>query len=116
MPDAAFHPLENDLQLLDQVSRAASAPDFLRLAIRGAYRDRIALVVSDGSPAAVLLHMVSEIDRSPPIIFLDTGKHFGETLGYDKLSSGGMGAVQTNLSKLPESDVQAIAEYLVSLK
>jgi len=41
---------------------------------------------------------------------------FGETMGYDKLSSGGMGEVQTNLSKLPEADVAAIAEYLMSLK
>ncbi len=41
---------------------------------------------------------------------------FGETLGYDKLSAGGMGAVQVNLSKLPEEDVAAIAEYLMSLK
>ena len=41
---------------------------------------------------------------------------FGETLGYDKLSSGGMGGVQSNLSKLPQADVEAIAEYLVSLK
>jgi mono/diheme cytochrome c family protein len=40
---------------------------------------------------------------------------FGETFGYDKLSSGGMGAVQTNLSKLPESDIKAIATYLVGL-
>jgi mono/diheme cytochrome c family protein len=40
----------------------------------------------------------------------------GELLGYENLSSGGMGAVQTNLSKLPESDVRAIADYLVSLK
>jgi mono/diheme cytochrome c family protein len=40
----------------------------------------------------------------------------GETLGYDKMSSGGMGAVQTNLSKLPETDVAAIAEYISSLK
>ena len=40
----------------------------------------------------------------------------GELLGYDKMSSGGMGEVQTNLSKLPEADVAAIAEYLVSLK
>ena len=41
---------------------------------------------------------------------------FGETLGYEKLSSGGMAAVQMNLSKLPEEDVAAIAEYLMSLK
>lgn len=47
---------------------------------------------------------------------LVSAMQFGETLGYDKLSSGGMGAVQTNLSKLPEPDLQAIAEYLVSLK
>jgi mono/diheme cytochrome c family protein len=47
---------------------------------------------------------------------LVSAMQFGETMGYDKLSSGGMGAVQTNLSKLPEADVQAIAEYLVSLK
>ncbi|WP_162918516.1 c-type cytochrome [Taklimakanibacter deserti] len=47
---------------------------------------------------------------------LVSAMQFGETLGYDELSSGGMGAVQTNLSKLPEADLQAIAEYLVSLK
>jgi mono/diheme cytochrome c family protein len=41
---------------------------------------------------------------------------FGEVMGYEKMSSGGMGAVQTNLSKLPASDREAIAEYLTSLK
>jgi mono/diheme cytochrome c family protein len=41
---------------------------------------------------------------------------FGEVMGYDKMSSGGMAAVQTNMSKLPASDRDAIAEYLASLK
>ncbi len=40
----------------------------------------------------------------------------GEILGYDKMSSGGMGKVQTNMSKLPDADVSAIAEYITSLK
>ena len=40
----------------------------------------------------------------------------GETLGYEHLSSGGMGAVQANLARLPEDDLKAIAEYLLSLK
>jgi mono/diheme cytochrome c family protein len=40
----------------------------------------------------------------------------GELLGYDRMSSGGMGKVQTNLSKLPEADVRAIADYIISLK
>ena len=40
----------------------------------------------------------------------------GETLGYEDLSSGGMAAIQENLARLPESDVRAIAEYLLSLQ
>ncbi len=40
----------------------------------------------------------------------------GEAMGYEHLSSGGMGAVQSNLSKLPVEDLNAIAEYLLSLK
>jgi mono/diheme cytochrome c family protein len=47
---------------------------------------------------------------------LTSALQFGETLGYDNLSSGGMGAVQADIARLPESDVQSIAEYLVSLR
>jgi phosphoadenosine phosphosulfate reductase len=42
----------------------------------------IAAVSSFGADSAVLLHMVADIDRTLPIVFLDTGKHFGETLDY----------------------------------
>jgi len=41
---------------------------------------------------------------------------FGESYGYDKLSSGGMGAIQSNLARLPAADLRAIADYLVSLE
>ena len=47
---------------------------------------------------------------------LTSALQFGEMMGYSKLSSGGMGKVQTNMSKLPEADVKAIAEYIISLK
>jgi len=40
----------------------------------------------------------------------------GETFGYEDLSSGGMAAIQENLAQLPESDLRAIAEYLLSLQ
>ena len=40
----------------------------------------------------------------------------GEELGYDKMSSGGMGEVRKNIAKLPEADVAAIAEYVMGLK
>jgi phosphoadenosine phosphosulfate reductase len=59
----------------------------LRPFIEGEFAGRIALVSSFGSEAAVLLHMAAEIDRRLPVIFLDTGKLFGETLRYrDKLA------------------------------
>ncbi|HHN67939.1 MAG TPA: c-type cytochrome [Thermopetrobacter sp.] len=41
---------------------------------------------------------------------------YGEALGYEDLSSGGMGEVQSNLARLPEADLKAIAEYLLGLK
>ena len=41
---------------------------------------------------------------------------YGETFGYDKLSAGKMAEIQMNLARLPESDLRAIAEYLVSLE
>lgn len=50
-------------------------------------KGEIAAVSSFGADSAVLLHLIAQIDRSLPIIFLDTGKHFEETLRYrDDLS------------------------------
>jgi len=46
---------------------------------------------------------------------LNSALRFGEILGYEDMSSGGMGDVQTNISKLPEADSKAIAAYLWSL-
>jgi len=64
-----------------------SAELTLRKAIKK-YKGDIVLATSMGVDSAVLLHMVSRIDPSVPVIFLDTGKHFRETLAYrDELVS-----------------------------
>ncbi|MGH7210413.1 MAG: phosphoadenosine phosphosulfate reductase family protein, partial [Acetobacteraceae bacterium] len=42
----------------------------------------VALVSSFGAESAVLLHMVAVIAPATPVIFLDTGKLFAETLRY----------------------------------
>ena len=42
----------------------------------------LALVSSFGAESAVLLHMVAEIDKAVPLIFINTQKIFGETLAY----------------------------------
>ena len=58
------------------------AAGLLRLLITKTFRDRICLASSFGSEAAVLLHMVAEIDPATPVVFTNTGKLFGETLAY----------------------------------
>jgi phosphoadenosine phosphosulfate reductase len=46
------------------------------------FKDRLCLVSSFGGESVVLLHMLSEVDPTVPVIFLNTGKLFGETLRY----------------------------------
>ncbi|MFC7333645.1 phosphoadenylyl-sulfate reductase [Rhodocista pekingensis] len=56
--------------------------DLLHPLLTGDLKGRIALVSSFGTESAVLLHMVAGIDPGVPVIFIDTGKLFGETLRY----------------------------------
>lgn len=56
--------------------------DLLREMIRKSFPGRIALVSSFGAEAAVLAHMVSQIDPETPIITVDTGRLFPETIAY----------------------------------
>ncbi len=53
----------------------------LRVALSGAL-GKIAMVSSFGADSAVLLHMVAEIDRDVPVLFIDTLMLFEETLQY----------------------------------
>ena len=62
--------------------------DLLEVMIKEVFPGRIALVSSFGSESAVLVDMVAQIDTATPILFLNTGKLFGETLRYrDTLQS-----------------------------
>ncbi len=54
--------------------------------ITNQFKGTIAQVSSFGTEAALLLALVAEVDNTTPVIFLDTLKHFPETLAYrDKL-------------------------------
>jgi len=64
-----------------------SASQALQQAIND-YDGNLVLASSMGVDSAVLLHLAAQIDKNLPIIFLDTGKHFRETLHYrDQLIS-----------------------------
>ncbi|EPX75516.1 phosphoadenylyl-sulfate reductase [Salipiger mucosus] len=56
--------------------------------LEGALRDpeagRIALVSSFGAESVVLLHLVAMVERSTPVLFIDTRLLFAETLAYQQ--------------------------------
>jgi phosphoadenosine phosphosulfate reductase len=69
------------------------------------FTGRIALVSSFGADAAVLLHLVAAADRHTPVILIDSGKLFPETLAYrDRL-----------VARLGLTDVRAAGPSLAAL-
>jgi phosphoadenosine phosphosulfate reductase len=46
------------------------------------FGDRLALVSSFGAESAVLLHIAAQVKRDIPVLFIDTGMLFGQTLDY----------------------------------
>ena len=57
----------------------------------------VAAVSSFGAESAVLLHLIASVAPDAPVLFIDTGFHFSETLGYrDQLvSQFGLSSVKT---------------------
>src|SRR5246127_809731 len=60
----------------------ANSRQLLEFALRQAFPKRIAVISSFSAESAVLLHQVAQIDPETPVLFLNTGKLFGETLRY----------------------------------
>ncbi|NNC71844.1 MAG: phosphoadenylyl-sulfate reductase [Sphingomonadaceae bacterium] len=74
---------------------------------------KIALVSSFGTEAAVLLHLVSRVDKELPVIFVDTLKMFPETLAYReqliaRLSLTAASVVTPNAETLAEKDANGL--------
>ncbi|WP_196257690.1 phosphoadenylyl-sulfate reductase [Pelagibacterium limicola] len=82
------------------------AEGVLRQAVDDLLPGDIAMVSSFGADSAVLLHLVSQVDPNLPVYFLETGKHFAETLDY----------VQTLKSRLGLANVIALHPDSADLK
>lgn len=61
---------------------ALDTREMLQHLLRSKMAGRLAIVSSFGAESAVLLHLVSTIDRDVPLIFVNTQKMFGDTLAY----------------------------------
>jgi len=67
---------------LDQALRAASPAEIIAAALQVVGRDRLAVVSSFGTESAALLKVMADVDPAIPVVFLDTGWLFAETLAY----------------------------------
>ena len=93
---------------LGQRFAAMDAGALLRLAIRDLYPGRIALVSSFGADSAVLLHMMAQIDKATPVIFVDTGHLFPETLAYRDELVGLLGLTDVRAVQPSEEDLATL--------
>ena len=75
--DAAAHAGALSLRL-----EGHSPQDILETALVSIFPGAIALVSSFGAESAVLLHMAARIQPDLPIVFIETQRHFAQTLEY----------------------------------
>ena len=68
----------NEADRLNQTYDQNNAHGILAAA-RETFGEQFAIVSSFGAESAALLHIASEVDPTIPVLFLDTGKLFGET-------------------------------------
>ncbi|ALJ10171.1 hypothetical protein JL11_15180 [Brevundimonas sp. DS20] len=77
---------DRDLQALaDRLNRQTEgkeASEILKAALDPALGLRVGAISSFGAESAALLHIVAETDRDVPVVFLETGQHFLQTLSY----------------------------------
>jgi phosphoadenosine phosphosulfate reductase len=67
---------------LDRALRDAPPAEIVAAALRLVGRERLAVVSSFGTESAALLKVMADVDPAIPVIFLDTGWLFEETLAY----------------------------------
>lgn len=67
---------------LDRALRDASPAKVIETALNTVGREHLALVSSFGTESAALLKVMADVDPAIPVVFLDTGWLFEETLAY----------------------------------
>jgi phosphoadenosine phosphosulfate reductase len=67
---------------LDQALRDATPREVIATALKIVGRERLAAVSSFGTESAALLKVMADVDPAIPVIFLDSGWLFEETLAY----------------------------------
>jgi phosphoadenosine phosphosulfate reductase len=103
MPERTAH--RSDLpaaEALDRVLRTAAPTEVIEAALRTVGREHLAMVSSFGTQSAALLKVMADVDPAIPVIFLDTGWLFEETLAYRDTLVAELGLRDVRSIKPPE--------------
>lgn len=73
---------EADAVRLNNLFRGTDTHEMLRIVLGEHMLGEVGIVSSFGAESAALLHLVASVDKSIPVLFIDTFKHFPETLAY----------------------------------
>jgi phosphoadenosine phosphosulfate reductase len=76
---------------LDRALRHATPAEMVAAALQTVGREQLAVVSSFGTESAALLKVVADVDPAIPVIFLDTGWLFEETLAYRDMLIAALG-------------------------
>ncbi|MEM9725211.1 MAG: phosphoadenylyl-sulfate reductase [Pseudomonadota bacterium] len=95
--DRAARASETWAKALSTAYEPLTAQERLARALDGDLPGPVALVSSFGADSVVLLHLAAEIDRSTPILFLETEMLFQETLDYQKRVADLLGLTDVRL-------------------
>ncbi len=96
--DVAARFTEADVAALNARFAGVPAAEMVAAVLREKLLGNVALVSSFGAESAVLLHLVASVAPETPVLFLETGKHFQETLAYRDQLTGELGLNLVNLT------------------
>lgn len=85
----------------------AAPAEIIAEAVRSVMPGRLAVVSSFGAETAALLKLVADVDRHLPVLFLDTGWLFPETLAYRDVLAAHFGLTDIRVFTPDANDLSA---------
>lgn len=105
--DASPRFTADDATRLNAQFADSDTEELLRAVLQQGIAGDVAIVSSFGAESAVLLHQVARIAPDTPVIFLETGKHFPETLAYRDELSAHLGLTNLQIVEPDPADLAA---------
>ncbi len=100
---------EEHIQHLNRRFESSDPPDIVRWALDESGLDRIAIASAFQAEGTCLIHMAVRIRQDVPILFLETGFHFAETLAFKERLTEALGLNVVELTGDYSDDTQAAA-------